>query len=70
MQELEYDHNQDTIQATVDICIHLSYFRNLTVNKLGPVQIALSVVSEHQAVAIPYQIVPNKSYQNFSKIDL
>lgn len=45
MQELEYDLNQDTIQATIDICLHLTYFRNLTQNKLGPVQIAISVVS-------------------------
>jgi len=70
MQELQFDLNQDTIQATVDICLHLTYFRNLTQNKLGPVQISISVVSEKLAIAIPYQIVSNKTYQSFSKIDL
>lgn len=45
MQELELDFNQDTIQATIDICLHLTYFRNLTDNKVGPLQIVISVVS-------------------------
>lgn len=45
MKELEFDLNQDTIQATVDICLHLTHFRNITQNKLGPVQISISVIS-------------------------
>lgn len=46
MLELQYDLNQDTIQATIDVCLHLTYFRNLTVNKLGPVQLVILVVSQ------------------------
>jgi len=70
MQELEFDIKQDAIQATIDICLHLTYFRNLTAEKLGPIQLVISVVSEELAVAIPYQIISNKTYKNTSKIDL
>jgi len=70
MQELELDLNKDAIQATIDICLHLTYLRNLTGDKLGPLQIVISVVSDGLALAIPYQIISNKTYKNTSKIDL
>lgn len=70
MQELERDLSQDLIQATLDVCLHLTYFKNLTQNKLGPLKIVISVVSEDLAIAVPYQIISNKTYHNSSKIDL
>lgn len=37
---------------------------------MGPVQIVISVLSGESSIAIPYQIISNKSYNTTSKIDL